>query len=105
MFLEMLIVLFGMCLVFFPALCYVIYLLSSVTKKKKFDYHIEKVKDKHGQTGVIIAYIDKILLGLWIICLGIYLSSYFINDVAFDIFLVTFIVYIIVRFIDNKNEN
>ena len=66
---------------------------------------MEKVKDKHGQVGVIIAYIDKILLGLWIICLGLYLSSYFVNDIAFDVFLVSLIFYIIIRFIDNKNEN
>lgn len=105
MFGEMLIVLSGMCLVFLPALCYVGYLLSSVKGQKKFDYHVEKVKDKHGQVGVMIAYIDKILLGLWIICLGLYLSSYFVNDIAFDVFLVSLIFYIIIRFIDNKNEN
>lgn len=101
---ETIIVLFGMCLTFTPIVIFVWYLLTSMRSKKAFAYHLEKVKDKKNNLGVIIAYIDKILLGILIVFLGLYFSSFFSNTICLELFIACLILYIIIHFFDEKNE-
>lgn len=101
---EGLIRILGMCLTLLPIVVYFNYLLGSVREKKPFDYHLDNVRDKKGNFGVFIAYLDKILFGVGVISLGVFVASYFVNVLCFEIFIVVFIFYIIVRYIDYKNE-
>ena len=94
----------GMCLTFIPIIIYVHYLWTSVREKRPFNYHVDNVRDKKGNFGVFIAYLDKMLFGVSIISLGVFVSSYFTNNLFLEIFIVVFIFYVIVRYIDNKNE-
>ena len=101
---EGIIVLFGMCLTFMPVIMFVHYLWTHAREKKPFDYHLDNVRDKKGNFGVFIAYLDKMLFGVSIVSLGVFVSSYFTNSLFLEIFIVVFIFYIIIRYIDNKNE-
>ena len=94
----------GMCLTIIPVILYVHYLWTSTREKRPFNYHVENVRDKKGNFGVFIAYLDKMLFGASIISLGVFVSSYFTNTLFLEIFIVVFIFYVIVRYIDNKNE-
>ena len=53
--LEGFITILGLCLTFLPVFMYFNYLLTHVSKKTSFDYHLEIVKDKKGDKGVVIA--------------------------------------------------
>lgn len=101
---ETIIILAGLCITFLPALLYFKYLLSHVSTKTKFDYHLELVKDKKGRLGIIIAYLERIILGIYISSLGILMSEFFDNDTVLKILIISLVLYIIVKYIDEKNE-
>lgn len=94
----------GICLIFVPGLMYFRYLMVHVKDKTKFDYHLELVNDKKGKSGVFIAYFTKILFGLLLCFLGILMSEFFTNESIFIAFVVTLVLYIILRYFDEKNE-
>ncbi|MBE6145015.1 MAG: hypothetical protein E7171_00165 [Firmicutes bacterium] len=102
--LEGFITILGLCLTFLPVFMYFNYLLTHVSKKTSFDYHLEIVKDKKGDKGVVIAYLERILYGAAIVSFGILLSEYFANEVMFACVVITSILYVIVKWIDEKNE-
>ena len=97
-------VILGLCLTFAPVVMYVNYLLNHVSKKTNFDYHLEVVKDKKGKFGVVIAYLERLLYGSSITSFGILLSEYFRSEVLFTLVIVFIVLYIIVKWIDEKNE-
>lgn len=101
---EGLIIIIGLCITFLPVLFYVNYLLTHVSKKTRFDYHLEIVNDKVGKMGVILAYSERILFGCCICLLGISMSEFFTNNVIFHLFVIVLIAYVIVKFFDEKNE-
>lgn len=101
---EGIIVVVGLIVTFFPAIMYLSYLLTHVSKKTHFDYHVELVKDKKGNFGVWLAYIERILFGATLCSLGILMSEFFNNEEIFRIFIIFFIIYIIVKYFDEKNE-
>lgn len=94
----------GLILCFIPIIMYVDYLMKHIKSKTKFDCHLIKVKDKKGIFGIIIAYLTKILFGIWVISLGILLLESFDNDVFILIFIITFVLYWLFKYIDEKNE-
>lgn len=102
--LEGIITILGLCLTFLPVFIYFNYLLTHVSKKTNFDYHIDIVRDKKGNKGVIIAYLERILYGAAIVSFGILLSEYFSNEAMFACVVVISILYVIVKWIDEKNE-
>ncbi len=101
---EAIIRLLGMCLTFLPVIIFVHYLLTSVKEKRPFQYHLDNVKDKKGNFGIIIAYLSKVLFGVAVTCLGVFVSSYFTNTIFGEIFLIAFVFYVLVKYIDIKNE-
>lgn len=102
--LEGFITILGLCLTVLPVFMYFNYLLTHVSKKTSFDYHLEIVKDKKGDKGVVIAYLERILYGAAIVSFGILLSEYFANEAMFACVVITSILYVIVKWIDEKNE-
>ena len=102
--LEGIIVILGLCLTFLPVVLYVNYLLSRVSKTTPFDTHLEIVKDKKGDFGVAIAYLERILYGTAIVSFGILLSEYFNSESMFVVVVLSSILYVIVKYIDEKNE-
>lgn len=102
--LEGLIIILGLCLTFLPVLMYFNYLLTHVSKKTSFDYHVDIVRDKKGDFGVAIAYLERILYGAAIVSFGILLSEFFATESMFVCVVVTSILYVIVKWIDEKNE-
>ena len=104
MVLEIIITLLGLCLTFSTPLMYFHYLLVHVKKKTAFDYHIDLVRDKKGSIGIFIAYTTKILFGIWVTSMGILLSEFFANQIALELFFISFILYIILKYFDLNNE-
>ena len=102
--LEGFIIILGLCLTFAPVFMYFNYLLTHVSKKTNFDYHLDIVRDKKGSFGVGIAYLERILYGAAIVSFGILFSEYFANEAMFASVVVISILYIIVKWIDEKNE-
>ena len=102
--LEGFIIILGLCLTFAPVFMYFNYLLTHVSKKTNFDYHLDIVRDKKGRFGVGIAYLERILYGSAIVSFGILFSEYFANEAMFASVVVISILYIIVKWIDEKNE-
>lgn len=101
---EIIIKLLGMCITFMPPFFYCHYLLEHVKHKTNFDYHLDNVKDKKGTLGVIIAYLTKILFGTWVTSMGVLMSEFFSNSLALEVFFISFIVYIILKYFDLNNE-
>lgn len=101
---EGIVTILGLCITFFPIIMYINYILTHVSKKTRFDYHIELVKDKKGQVGVAFAYFERILFGITICSLGVLMSEFFTNEFVFQLFVISLISYVIVKFIDEKNE-
>ncbi len=101
---EAIITILGLCITFLPVLVYFNYLLSHVSKKTHFDYHLELVKDKKGLFGVIIAYAERIILGSLICCLGIAMSDFFQHESLFIACIVLLVIYVIVKYFDEINE-
>lgn len=101
---EGIIIICGLCITFLPVIIYFNYLLTHVNRKTRFDYHLELVTDKKGKIGVYIAYFERILFGIVVCSLGILMTEFFNNDFVFQLFIVTFILYIIIKYIDEKNE-
>lgn len=94
----------GLCITFFPPFMYLNYLLTHVSKKTRFDYHIEIVNEKKGKWGVYFSYFERILFGTLICSLGILMSEFFQNALIFRIFVIVLILYVIVKYFDEKNE-
>ena len=104
MIIEAIITILGLCLTFLPVLIYFNYLLSHVSKKTRFDYHLELVKDKKGMLGVCLAYGERIIFGMFICSLGILMSEFFKNEFMFISAVVLLVLYVIVKYFDEKNE-
>jgi hypothetical protein len=104
MIIEGIITILGLCITFLPIIIYFNYLMTHVSKKTSFDYHLELVKDKKGNFGVIVAYLERILFGVSVCSLGIVFSEFFTNEDMFQIFVISVIAYFIVRYFDEKNE-
>ena len=102
--LEGIITILGLCLTFLPVFIYFNYLLTHVSKKTQFDYHLDIVRDKKGKKGVVIAYLERILYGISIISFGILFSEYFTSESMFMLVVVSSVLYVIVKWIDEKNE-
>lgn len=102
--LECIVVILGLCITFAPVVMYFNYLLTHVSKKTNFDYHLEIVTDKKGKFGIVIAYLERILYGTAITSFGILLSEYFKSEEMFAVVVVSAISYVIVKWIDEKNE-
>ncbi len=101
---EGIITIFGLCITFLPVLIYFNYLLTHVSKKTRFDYHLELVKDKKGTLGIGIAYAERILFGSTICSFGVLLSEFFQNNTVFLVFVILLVLYIIIKYLDEKNE-
>ena len=101
---EGIIVILGLCITFVPAIIFAHYIFTKVSKKTKFDTHLEIVKDKKGTFGVVIAYAERILFGLTVCSLGVVLSEYYKNEKAIEVLIISVILYVIVKFFDEKNE-
>lgn len=104
MVIEIIITLLGMCLTFSAPLMYFYYLLVHVKRKTQFDYHLDIVRDKKGRLGVFIAYTTKILFGIWVTSMGILMSEFFESPLALEVFFISFILYIILKYFDLNNE-
>ena len=78
---------------------------NSWHRETNFDAHLEVVKDKKGNLGVVVAYVERFLFGLIIATMGVVLSEYFENETAIEILIISVVLYIIVKFFDEKNEN
>ena len=102
--LEGFIIILGLCITFFPVFIYFNYLLTHVSKKTEFDYHLDLVRDKKGDFGVAVAYVERILYGVAIVSFGILLSEYFKSEEMFAVVVISAILYVIVKWIDEKNE-
>lgn len=98
------IVVLGLCLIFFPIIILISYIITHTRKKTSFDKHLEIVKSKKGLFGVIIAYLSKILLGLSISLLGFYMSEELDNEYALKYLIISLVFYIIVRYFDKRNK-
>lgn len=94
----------GLCITFFPPLMYLNYLLTHVNQKTRFDYHIELVSEKKGKFGIYLAFAERILFGTLICTAGILMSEFFKNDVIFKIFVLILVIYVIIKYFDEKNE-
>ncbi len=94
----------GLCFTFLPVLIYVNYLLTHVSKKTRFDYHLELVKDKKGRFGIGIAYLERIFFGIVVCFFGILMSEFFANEIVFQILVISLILYVILKYFDEKNE-
>ncbi len=101
---EILCKIIGMCLTFIPSIYLATYLIKKATCVQKFDAHIRKVKDNAGNYGMIMALLNRLVLFILLTSLGIYITSYFENDTAFSIVVVSLFVYIITCYFDNKND-
>ena len=101
---EGIVILLGLCVTFFPVIMYVNYILTHVSKKTRFDYHLELVNDKKGRVGIYIAYLERILFGVTVCSLGVMMSEFFRNEFVFQIFVISLILFIIVKYFDEKNE-
>lgn len=101
---ETIIIILGLCITFLPPLLYLNYLLTKVSKKTRFDAHLNIVRDKKGNYGVGLAYLERILFGVVISSMGILMSEFFDNDMILQIFVISLVGYVIVRYLDNINE-
>ena len=101
---EGLIVIVGMCIAVIPVIIFVNYLFAHIKRKTRFDYHLELVRDKKGTFGVVIAYAERILFALAIISFGVMLSEFFQNQIFFNIFVVSLVLFIVAKYFDEKNE-
>ena len=101
---EMIIKLFGMVLTFIPSVYLATYVIKKATEEQKFDLHLNRVKDKKGIIGVLIAYLNRISIWILITSIGVYLSTYFLENIYLEVSIVAFIVFIITYYFDNKND-
>lgn len=101
---EGIIVVVGLCLTFLPIILFCHYILKHVTIKTNFDIHLEMVSSKKGILGKIIAYLCKILFALTISSFGLWMSEIFTNEKYLTIFVISLILYIIVKYFDEKFE-
>lgn len=101
---EAIVVITGLCITFFPAIMFAHYVFTKVSRKTKFDSHLDLVRDKKGNIGVIVAYLERILFGLTISSLGVVFSEYYKNEKALEVLIISVVLYVIVKFFDEKNE-
>lgn len=101
---EVLVVVLGMIITIVPVIYYFSYLLRHINGKTKFDYHIDIVKDKKGFKGVVIAYLEQILLAFLVTSFGLLMSNNFDSDILLKILIITLILFIIVKYFDERNE-
>ena len=101
---ELIIRLLGMCITFIPCIYLATYIIKRASEEQKFDLHLNHVKDKHGNIGVLIAYINRVSLFVFITSLGVLISSFFDNSIALDICIITFILFIFSYYLDDKNS-
>lgn len=99
---ELIVRVLGICITFIPIIYFATYIIKRASEEQRFDLHINKVKDKQGTKGVIIAYLNRISLFIFITSLGVLISSYFTNNIALDICIVTIIIFIFTYYLDDK---
>ena len=102
---EGFVVILGLCVTFTPVVLFANYMINKASKETRFDSHLELVKDKKGNFGVVVAYTERFLFGLSITSMGVVLSELFENEIAIEILIISVVLYIIVKFFDEKNEN
>ncbi len=100
---EGFLVILGLILVFVPFIQLCHYLLKHVVKKTKFDMHLERVSSK-GPLSVWLAYAERIIYGLFVSSFGFWMSELFDNSIAFSIVVLSFVLYVIVKYFDVKND-
>ncbi len=101
---EALITIIGICITFIPVVFFVHYLFKKVKTKTRFDYHKELVRDKKGTFGIVIAYLERILLSSLFIVGGIHMSEFFQIEELTTLFVVLVVLYSIIKYFDIKNE-
>jgi len=100
---EGLIIVIGLCITFLPIIIFVNYLFKHVKKETRFDYHKKIVQENCGTRGVVTSYLERILFGTWIMAFGITMSEFFQKEIFTNIFIISLILYIIVKYFDEKN--
>jgi len=101
---EALITIIGICITFIPVIFFVHYLFKKVKTKTRFDYHKELVRDRKGSFGIVIAYLERILLSSLFIVGGIHMSEFFQIEGLTITFVILIVLYSIVKYFDVKNE-
>ena len=101
---EALITIFGICITFIPVVFFVHYLFKKVKTKTRFDYHLELVGDRKGKFGIIIAYLERILLSSLFIVGGIHMSEFFQIEFLTTLLVILVVLYAIVKYFDVNNE-
>ena len=82
---------------------YLHYLFTHIRKTTKFDEHIKRLKENNDKVKIYIAYGNKICFFLATTSLGILMLDYFETIYAFPLFFVSFILFVILAYFDNKN--
>ena len=101
---EALITIIGIVITFIPVAFFVHYLFKKVRTKTRFDYHKELVKDKKGNLGIVVAYLERILLSSLFIVGGIHMSEFFQIEALTTTFVILVVLYCIIKYFDVKNE-
>lgn len=101
---EGVIIILGLCITFLSPLLYLNYLLTRVSKITRFDAHLNIVRDKKGNYGVVLAYLERILFGVVVSSMGILMSEFFDNEMILQIFVISLVGYVIIKYLDNLNE-
>ncbi len=99
---ELIVRVFGICIAFVPFVYLASYIIKRAKEEQKFDLHLNRVRDKKGTIGVIIAYTNRISLFILITFLGVYISSYFINSIALDVCIVMLIAFVFSYYLDSN---
>ena len=93
----------GLCITFIPLIQFCNYLLNHVMKKTRFDEHLERLKVNNSFMR-FLAYCERIFYGITVSSFGFWMSEYFQNSVAFVLLILSFVVYVILKYFDYKNE-
>jgi di/tricarboxylate transporter len=100
---EGLITIIGLCLVFLPFIQFCNYLLNHIVKKTRFDKHLENLKD-NSKKMIYLAYLERIVYGVLVSVFGFWMSELFLDNVSFTIFVISLVLYIIIKYFDYQNE-
>lgn len=95
----------GMTLITLPFIFYIRYLMIHIKTKTKFDYHLKKVEDKKGKIGIITCYINRLFFGITYVFIGLNLLSEFEYELYSSIMIISLLIFVITKYIDNNNEN
>lgn len=99
-----LIVVLGLCLIYVPIVILIGYIITKGRKKYEFDKYISYLKKHNDKKGIIIAYLNKIIVGLNIMILGFYMSEELENETALRYLIIFTILTIIITYFNKKNK-